>query len=132
MSEELKAKMEFFLSVGVVPCLLRYGDSIWKKRFFKYELIPLPGGNEYGDDARLEQPKFKSKCGTIVTQSRDGVVTTGIGFVAANLTLADSNINLVEELARIFKIDSEIMGLVFVTPKNDIVQWVGREDVHSL
>lgn len=132
MSNEITRKIEFFLEVGATPSFLRYYDSIWKKRWFNYELIDLPGGKDYTDGALLEQPKFKSKYGTFVTQDPAGNVTTGIGFVAANITVADPEIDLGAELARIFKIDSEIMGLAFVTPQGFIAGWIDREDVPSI
>lgn len=132
MSNDLNNKIDFCLSLGAYPCLLMYGDTVWKKSLFKYKLVELPNGKEYDHSSLLEQPNFKSVRGTVVTQDSWGNVTTGIGFVAANLTVADDNIDLGSEVKRIFQIDPAIMGLVFVTPDNNMVSWIGREDVSDL
>lgn len=132
MNSDLKNEIEFYLSLGAYPCLLMYGDTVWKKGMFGYKLIELPEEKEYDQTALLEQPEYKCKRGTIVTQNSQGNVTTGIGFVAANLTVADDNIDLGLEVERIFKIDPAIMGMVFVTPEGQMMNWIGREDVFSI
>lgn len=132
MSSELKKVIDYYLSTGAYPCFLMYGDTVWKKGLFGYKLIELPDEKQYDQTALLEQPEYKCKRGTVVTQDSEGKVTTGIGFVAANLTVADDNIDLGLEVARVFKIDPAIMGMVFVSPEDEMMNWIGREDVFGI
>lgn len=129
--EYIDTQLHFFRDVGGIPVIIKYGDSLWKKRWFNYELISLPGGREYCDDSILNQPEIKSKRGQIVTVTKDGLEFHGVGVVAANLTEVDSK-NLYDSLKLILHADPEVAGIAYVTKDNWIMTWIDREIVPDL
>ena len=115
-------KLKFYAEMGLTPTLLFYGDSVWKRGWLGFKLIPHPSGKVYGEPPR---PDFKTKIGGYLTQSRDGNVLPGIGVVAANLTEIDGD--LAANFDMILNIDPDIEGVAILDKSGEIVDWIGRE-----
>lgn len=128
MSRDIEQDMVFFLENRTTPVILYYGDTIWKKRWVGYELIDLPGGRKYHEDAVFELPTIKAKRGQKVTQDRQGFSFHGVGTVAANLTEIDGP-GKYESLQLIFNADPQASAIAFITENDDIVYWIDRDDI---
>lgn len=124
--ERLNAKLHFYKNVRAVPVVIKYGDTIWKKGWFKYSLVDCPDGGNYCDEAVLVEPTLKSKRGQMVTVNRHGEAHHGVGFVAANLTQVDG-VSLLDSLKLIFDADPEVAGIAMLNENEVVMDWIDRE-----
>lgn len=131
LRDGLRSKMHFYHLTSAVPVILKYGDTIWKKGWFKYQLVDLPGGRDYCEEAILVEPDIKSKRGQIVTVDKTGLAFYGVGVVAANLTQVN-DANKVEALKHILDSDPDIAGIAYITPEDDILDWIDRKHAANL
>lgn len=131
MIEDVRGKLDLYLGSNAVPVILRYGDTLWKKNWFGFDLLDLPGGREYCESAHLEAPVIKVRRGQKVTQDKHGMAFRGIGTIAANLTEV-SGMDKYQSLKLILNADPDVAGIAFLTRKDDVLDWIDREDVTDL
>lgn len=126
--EQVKAKLHYYDKVGAIPSVLLYGDSLWKKGWFGFQLIELPGGRQY--ETTPTPPVIKIRRGQMVTKDATGMAFPGIGSVAANITNMDG-IDKYDSLQLILRADPQVAGIVFSTREGYILDWIDRLDVPS-
>lgn len=120
-----KEKAEFFSRLtDIYPVLLHYGDTIWRKGWFKYTQKVNPNGVVMSD---VDPPKFSLGRGPkYVTRSSSGQEFPGIGVVAANLTGPDKNLE--KNVRLIFDSDPNVETILYIDKDGAYLDWIGRDD----
>lgn len=125
--EEIREKLSYYLELpDTHPSIIQYTDTLWKRGFFKFHSVPLPGDREYGKWHDLSEPTIKCRIGNIVTRDGYGNEFVGIGVIAANLYEPETD--KLEKLQLIFHADPNAAGVVFVGKKGNVLGWIDRED----
>lgn len=131
MSEkDIREKLEFHRGAESVPVIIHYGDSLWKKKWFSYELIDLPGGRSYGNQD-LIPPTLPARKGQYVTKEETGHQFYGLGSIAANLTEVGGT-DQFESLKLVLTADEKAAGIAFVNRHNYILDWIDRSHVPGI
>lgn len=125
---QVKTKLDYYMKVGAIPSVILYGDTLWKKGWFGFYLIELPGGRQY--EVIPPPPKIKARRGQMVTQDATGQSFVGIGSVAANITNMDG-MDRYDSLQLILRADPQVAGIAISTRDGYIMDWIDRHDVPS-